>query len=208
MSAHDDFEVEASLGLPEPLPAGEQQLWQGSPRWQSLARHAFHVRKVAAYFLLLALWISVEGLHDGQAFTAILLSLGKLTLLAGLAIGLLMALAWACAREAIFTVTSRRLVVRFGVALRMTLNVPFTIFDRVAVRLHEDGTGDIPIAMTEGNKLAYPILWPFARPWRLRRPEIMLRCIPDAARVADLIGEQVQSPAETTPDTPRLAVAT
>jgi hypothetical protein len=37
-------------GLAEPLPAGERVLWQGAPRWTSLAIHAFHVRKLVIYF--------------------------------------------------------------------------------------------------------------------------------------------------------------
>jgi hypothetical protein len=45
--SHDDFAFEPVPGLPAPLPKGERILWQGSPRWQSLARTAYYVNIVA-----------------------------------------------------------------------------------------------------------------------------------------------------------------
>ena len=38
MSDHD-FDFEPIRGLPALLPAGEKQLWQGSPHWKSQAIH-------------------------------------------------------------------------------------------------------------------------------------------------------------------------
>ena len=51
---HDDFDFEPVRGLPQLLPKGERMLWQGAPRWQDLAVHAFHARKVIWYFAALA----------------------------------------------------------------------------------------------------------------------------------------------------------
>ena len=51
---HDDFDFEPVRGLPQILPKGERMLWQGAPRWQDLAVHAFHARKVVWYFVALA----------------------------------------------------------------------------------------------------------------------------------------------------------
>ena len=45
-SEHD---TEPVLGLPAPLPPGETLLWQGSPRWWSLALDAYRVRALAFY---------------------------------------------------------------------------------------------------------------------------------------------------------------
>lgn len=193
MSGHDDFETEAMPGLPEPLPPGERLLWQGSPDWRALARRAFHVRKVGAYFGLLALWLVVEGLHDGVAVGALAGTLGTLALLASGAVGILLLLAWATAREAIYTVTDKRVVLRFGVALRLTLNVPFCALDAAALKLYPDGIGDIALRVPEKDKLSYLVLWPHARPWRYRSPEVALRCIPHAEAVAELISSHLAS---------------
>ena len=48
-TAHE-HEFEPEYGLPEPLPAGERVLWQGSPQWRVMARRTFHVRKLTLYF--------------------------------------------------------------------------------------------------------------------------------------------------------------
>jgi hypothetical protein len=37
------------------------------------------------------------------------------------------------------------------------------------------------------DRIALLHLWPHARPWRVSRPEPMLRCVPDAAAVARLL---------------------
>ena len=48
-------------------------------------------------------------------------------------------------------------------------------------------------------------LWPHARPWRVSRPEPMLRCVPDAAGVAQLLS-QAWSEATGIAAEPRAAV--
>jgi len=187
MHGHDDFEREAEPGLPERLPPGEQVLWRGAPDWRSLARHAFHVRKVGIYFALLGLWFAAEAWHDATPLAEVAASIGSLTAVAVAALGLLAGLAWLSARETVYTITDKRLVVRFGVALRLTLNVPFTIVDRAGLKVHGDGTGDLPLALTGSDRVSYVVLWPHARPWHLRRPEIMLRCVADPEWVAGLL---------------------
>jgi len=53
--------------------------------------------------------------------------------------------------------------------------------------VYADGTGDIPLTMIGADRIAYLNLWPHARPWRIARPEPMLRAIPDAARVGEIL---------------------
>ena len=199
MSGHDDFEREAEPGLPERLPPGERVLWRGSPDWRSLARHGFHVRKVAIYFAALGIWYAVEAWHDGAPAADALVRLAGLGGVALTAVGLLALLAWLSAREAIYTVTDRRVVVRFGVALRMTLNVPFRIVESAGLKVHADGTGDLPLALAGDDRVSYAVLWPHARPWHLRRPEIMLRCVPEPERVAGLLADALDRRAPAAP---------
>lgn len=45
-----EYEFEPQFGLPEVLPSNEQVIWQGSPDWRAMARHVFHLRKLAVYF--------------------------------------------------------------------------------------------------------------------------------------------------------------
>lgn len=183
-----EHEFEAVRGLPEPLPAGERILWQGAPDWKALALQAFHVRQVAIYFgVLLALraaFVWSEGGTIGQAATAVLWLLPP----ALLATGMLVLLARLSARTTVYTLTNRRVVMRVGIVLTLTFNLPLRRLAGAGLREDDaTGIGDIPLQLAGRDKVAYVHLWPHARPWRAARPEPMLRCIPDARGVAQAL---------------------
>jgi hypothetical protein len=182
-------------GLPEHLPAGEELLWQGAPSWRGLARRAFHLRALAAYFGVLLAWLVASTLADGGTKAAAAASLLWAGPLALAALGLLAGLAWLTARTTVYTVTSRRVVMRIGVALPVTINLPFRAVEAAGLRLHADGTGDLPLRLADDGRVAYVHLWPHARPWRVARPEPMLRSVPDAARVAGILARALAAPA-------------
>ncbi len=184
--------VEPIPGLPEPLPPGERILWQGSPSFAGLARRAFHLRAVIAYFALLAAWKLVAGLYDGLGWRAAGLDAAGMIVPAGLTVGVLGLLARAYARTTIFTITDRRVVMRFGVALPMAVNLPFRRIAGAAVALHRDGTADLPLAIAGPDRLAWLHLWPFVRPWRLARPEPMLQAVPNGAVVAGILRDALE----------------
>lgn len=174
-------------GLPGPLPEGEHALWQGSPAWTSLARRALHVRLVALYFVALAVWQAMEAAPLGLA--AVAATLAWTATLGGGVIALAILYAWWSARATTYTITTRRVILTIGIAVPVTLNLPFRSIGSAAVKLHADGTGDVPLETTERRRLSYVVLWPHARPWRLGRVQPMLRAIPDAAAVAELLAD-------------------
>lgn len=204
MNEHDSEPVP---GLPEKLPPGEHILWQGAPTWRSLARRVFHVRKLAAYCVLLMSWRLVADLSDGATMADAAVSVLWLLPLLPAALGLPALLAWLYSRTTLYTITNRRVVIRYGVALPMSLNIPFKIIDSAALRQYGDGTGDIPIALSGPDRIAYLHLWPHARPWRLARTEPMLRGVPDAAQVAEILGRALVSTAPRAQDQPKTADA-
>lgn len=174
-------------GLPEALPAGERMLWQGAPDWRALSRRAFHTRKVAVYFAILMGWRVLIALSDGLPVGGALGSaLGLLALGLG-ALGLLNLFAWLSARSTVYTITTRRLVIHCGIALPMTINLPFRMIQSAGLKTFGDGAGDIVLTLPKGQRVAYLHLWPNVRPWRFNSPEPMLRCIGDSANVAALL---------------------
>jgi hypothetical protein len=190
-----EFAHEPIRGLPGLLPAGEAIVWQGSPNWPALAVTAFHVRKVAIYFALIALWGAVAG---GTAKGA------AITLVVGaIAVGLLMLLSWLVARSTVYTLTNKRLVLRYGVALTKCVNLPLKFVATAGFRRNRDGSGDLPLELTEKSPLGYLMLWPHARPWRLGQPQPMLRAVPDADSVATTLGRTL---AEAVPCGRRMAI--
>ncbi len=182
--SHDDFAVEPVPGLPAALPAGESVLWQGRPQWRSLARRALHARKVAVYFVVLAAWSGVAAIYDGRGMAAAAWVVATQLLLGVLAAGMLAGIALLAARATVYTLTTERVVIRFGIALTMSVNLPLKKIQTAGLRRHRDGTGDIPLGLVPGERVSYLILWPHVRPWRFRQVEPMLRCIPDAYTVA------------------------
>jgi hypothetical protein len=176
-------------GLPGRLPVGETLLWQGSPVWRVLARRAFHTRKVAVYCGLLLAWRVVSGLADGESAATIGLALLSILPLAGAAVGILAFMGWLYARMTVYSITNRRLVIRSGVALPVTMNIPFRTISGAALSEHPHGTGDISVALTDENRIAYLMLWPNARPWWVKHAQPMLRAVPDAKRVATILAD-------------------
>lgn len=194
MSAdHDDYATEPVPGLPAALPPGEHILWQGAPLWWRLAFDVFHLRAVALYLAVLIAWRAELHLHAGAPVGAVLLSALGLVVPAAAVLGLLAGLGVMAARSTLYTITNRRVVLRAGVALTLSINLPFTVIAAAALHARRDGTGDIPLTLAAGQRVAYAHLWPHARPWRLAAPAPMLRGIADAAGVARTLGAAMQA---------------
>lgn len=203
---HDDFHIEPIRGLPEALPPGETILWQGAPDWRALARDALLLRWVAGYFGVLIAWRALaEGPVSG--WVAAVQHILPLLILGLLACGLIAALAFAQARATVYTVTNRRVVMRIGVALTLTLNLPFSQVRGADLQLRKDGTGTIALAMSGGKPPGYLVCWPHVRPWRMSRVEPALRSIPRAAEVAALLADQLRRDGDAARPDAGLAVA-
>lgn len=184
-----EYDTEPIRGLPEPLPAGERILWQGAPDWWALAKRALHVRKVAIYCGVLLAWQLTAAIAAGEAVAAAAVTTLTLAPLALAAVGILLGLAWLFARSTVYTITNRRVVMRFGVALPMTVNLPFRTIGSAGLRVDRNGIGNLPLALMGADRIAWLALWPHVRPWRVSRPEPMLRAVPEAVEVARLLAE-------------------
>jgi hypothetical protein len=186
-AAHDDYAGEPIPGLPADLPEGERLLWQGSPGWRSLAIRAFHVRKVAIYFAILMIWRFAASKADGLGNAEALSYAAGLVPVALAGLCIIMLLAYAYARMTIYSITSRRVMIRSGVAMPITVNLPFKRIDGAGLKLHSDGTGDIPLMLSKDDRIAIMAIWPNMRPWKIAKPEPMMRSLPDASSVADIL---------------------
>lgn len=195
MDDHDDFAFEPVPGLPEKLPAGETLLWQGSPEWKALALDGFHIRKVAVYFALVLAWqlatgsaITPAGVAATAAWT------GGLALAT---IAILTLLAYLYARGTIYTLSDRRIVIRSGLALPVTLNLPLALIDAASVTPQPLGTDGIVLSVARPNRVAWLVLWPNARRWHFNNPQPMLRCLRDAKVVAPLLARALEATGAT-----------
>ena len=190
MREHD---FEPIRGLPGDLPEGEAILWQGSPSWTRLACQAFHVRAASAYFALMLAWRAASAIRAGTEPRAALAATVSVAPIALAAMGLLTLFAWLNARTTVYTLTNKRIVLRFGVALTKAINLPFAIIESGALKAFADGSGDLAVTLKAPNKLAFLQMWPHVRPWRASAPQPTLRAIPEAAGVARVLASAMNA---------------
>jgi Bacterial PH domain len=179
-----EHEFEAEHGLPEHLPAGERILWQGAPRWNLMARQVFHADKVAVYFAVMLGWRFASSLNDGATLAEALASLTWLVPLFALALAALALLGWLTARTTAYTLTNRRVVMRIGIVLTITYNLPLRCIERADLRPGAQGCGDIALVLEPSTRIAWLHLWPHVRPWRVARTQPMLRGLDGVEQVA------------------------
>ena len=182
-------------GIREPLPEGERVLWQGAPHWWALAVRALHIRKVAVYFGALLAWRLAALLADGQSLGSALAGCAGLAAVAALGLGLLALIAALAARTTIYAITTRRVMLRIGIALPIFVNLPFKGIETAALRVFGDGTGDLPLQLQDGVRLAWLHLWPHVRPWQVARPQPMLRGLAEPVTVAAILKDAIAADA-------------
>lgn len=181
-----EHEFEPEPGLPEPLPADEHVLWQGAPDWRALARRVFHVRAVALYFAAILLLRGTLVVHDGGSLAEALRAVALAAPLFVFALAGLIGIAFWSAATTAYTITDRRVVMRVGIVLSVTYNLPYARIEGAALSRHATHR-DLAITLLPGDQIAWAHLWPHVRPWQLRRTQPMLRCLPEAERVAALL---------------------
>ncbi len=181
-----EHEFEAQPGLPEPLPNNEQIIWQGAPDLKAFAMHAFHLHWFAMYFALMVLLKAIAVTQSaggwGEEWPGFAWALG-LSVSALVLIGLL---AYWSVNTTMYTLTNRRLVMRIGIVLTITFNLPLKRLAQAGVHIYKDGSADIPIKLNPHDKIPFLHLWPHARAWKLAHPEPMIRCVADGAKVSQL----------------------
>lgn len=188
----DDFAVEPIVGLPELLPKGEVILWQGRPNWLRLTIESLNLWWVIGYFGLLVAWRLVTVIDYLPLGTAVSVSVPFLFVAAFVGL-LLCSIGYIQARSTVYTITNRRVVMRIGAALTMTLNLPFTKIDNAAVAKKRGGFGNIAFETSGNTKFSYFVLWPHARSWYFGKPQPTLKCIPDIEKVSSILGEAAKS---------------
>jgi hypothetical protein len=184
-----EHDFEPQYGLPEVLPEGETLLWQGSPDWKALAVRRFHLRKLGLYFAVLLVARLASLASDGADLLGMLRGSAVMFSLSALCMGLFALMAWLTARTTVYTLTSRRVVMRIGVVLTLSLNLPLRLIEGADLGLHTGTVGDVALRLLGKDRIAYFQLWPHARPWRFSQPEPTLLCLADAPMLAERLTE-------------------
>ena len=187
-----EHDAEPVPGLPQALPVDEQVLWRGRPLSRWFARDVLKSRWIGFYFAALAIATVASAVVTGSDFSGAMMAAGVLLLLGAVVIGLLELIAWAIGKTTVYTVTNKRLVMRVGIALPMTVNIPFSKIVSVDRRHIAGDCGDLSITLAGPERVSWLMLWPHVRMWKLRWPTPVLRCLPRLDRASDIIASALQ----------------
>ncbi|MEM6773884.1 MAG: photosynthetic complex putative assembly protein PuhB [Pseudomonadota bacterium] len=193
---YDDYDMEPVEGLPEKLPSGERLLWQGAPNARLMARRIFHTRALTLYFALLIFGHGVFSAHDGTSLAEIASSAVWMLALAATALAILYGLAIGYAKATVYTVTTDRIVIRFGLAIPLVINIPMRHVHAADMRTYDDGSGDIMLRVARHKAVSYVVLWPNVRPWSMLRAEPALRCLVNVEQAARAIASAAPTQAQ------------
>ncbi|MEQ6250753.1 photosynthetic complex putative assembly protein PuhB [Sulfitobacter sp. HNIBRBA3233] len=189
---HDDFKFEPVRGLPEALPKDEHILWQGAPSALRLAKDAWKMNWIMGYFVVLALWRVAVSAATVPLSTA--MGHGIPLLLAGLvACAIVYTIATVQARSTVYTLTNKRVAMRIGAALTMTLNLPYVCIGNANAAVRRDGHGTIAFELIGDTRFSHIMTWPHVRPWYVSKTQPAFRSIPDAARVAQIFADAAET---------------
>lgn len=187
------YDYEPIPGLPGKLPPGERVLWRGSPDWTAMARRTFHTRVIGLYFLILICWKFASQVYAGIPLVESLIGTFLVILISTIGLAILTGFAWLYSRTTIYTITNSRIVMRFGVALPMMINIPLVRIEKADLKTYHNGTGDIPVTINDRDKFGYLHLWPNVRPWQFNPVQPMIRNIKNSEKVANILVEALSS---------------
>lgn len=185
--------------LPGRLPAGERMLWQGAPDWRCFARNALHLRGMVLYLAILVGWVGASALRHGEPLAEAVVDVLRAAGAACVPVGLALLYSWGTSRMTTYTITTHRVLIRMGIALPMTLNLPYAEVETAGLRVRRDGSGDIALRLADkGRQLNWFMLWPHARSWRFGKAEPLLRALTDGERagafLAEALAESTRAP--------------
>ena len=194
--SNDDFAVEPIKGLPEVPPEGEDILWQGRPNWWALSKDSLNIYWIFGYFLLLAIW-RYATLYDVSGSGHALAMAIPFVLLGVAACSILALIAYIQARCTVYTITTKRVVMRIGAALTITINLPYGKISNATLALRRDGTGNIALELSETKQFSFFVLWPHARPGKIANPQPTLRSVNNPHEVAKILSEAAKTEVNT-----------
>jgi hypothetical protein len=157
-----------------------------------LARDALGLTWVAGYFAVLTVWrVGVsstyvsfgEALAHGIPFIVV----GMLSCL------LIFGLAYMQARSAVYTLTNKRVAMRIGAALTMTLNLPYTQIGNAGLDVKKSGHGSLAFELIGDTRFSYLMTWPHVKPWQMSKTQPSFRSIADVAKVAEIFSDAAEA---------------
>jgi hypothetical protein len=107
--------------------------------------------------------------------------------LASISLALLTWGAYLSANATIYTLTNKRIIMRIGIVLSLTFNLPLKKITACDLQLQKNKTGNLALSIASESPIGWLNLWPHVRAWRVASPQPTLRCVPQAEALAQRI---------------------
>jgi hypothetical protein len=135
--------------------------------------------------------------HTAGSFTEAVMMMAPSVLMTIMGLGTLAMLAWLTCRTTVYTLTDRRVVMRIGIVLTLTFNLPLSRIQSADLKAIDADRGDIALTLSGDDRIAWVHLWPHARPFHIAKPQPALRSIPEAGDVAEILRQAMIAEAQT-----------
>ncbi len=192
-----EHDFEPVPGLPEALPEGERILWQGAPKASHISRRVLKSRWIGGYFLIIIAWSIAAGFYDGRTAGSVMFSAAAIAIMATIVISLIEAFAWGVEKTTLYTITNKRTVMRIGVALSATFNLPHSHILSAEMARDRKNEGDVALTLRPGHRLSYLVFWPHARGWRAGSMVPRLVGLSNVQEVAGILAKALASSSQS-----------
>jgi len=95
-------------------------------------------------------------------------------------------------KSSIYTITNKRVVMRIGVALPITFNIPFTQISSVDLKSY-GRTGSLALSLSGSNKISYANCWPHVRPWHFSKPAPSLLFLENVEEISQILRSAMEN---------------
>ena len=188
-----EHDIEPVPGLPGRLPDGEFIVWQGQPAFKTVMTRLLRARWIAAYFAIAALWSVAVGINNSETAWQFVGRISFIAVAAVILFALMALYARAVAKTSLYTLTNHRVVMRVGIAISASFNLPFAQISGADFRVGSDGSGDVALTLKSGHGLSGSVFFPHQRGglWRKLSPQMI--CLADAKAVAEKLATQLKA---------------
>ena len=174
------------------IPKDEEIIWHGRPDLRRFCLTAIGIKYILVYLIVITCSIIYTRYGDFNLIT-ILQVLVPYLLSCCLAIILLVIVGISQVLPTVYVITSKRVIIKSGLALIFMLNVPFDKIASIDKNNYSDGSGNISFKLISNKRVPFFASWPSVRPWYFSNPEPTFRCIADVDVIALKISEAAQS---------------
>ena len=174
------------------IPKDEKIIWYGRPDLRRFCLSALGLKYIIFYLIII--FFSIIYARSGDFnFIKITQVLFPYLISSFLAVLLLIIIGISQVLPTIYVITSKRVIIRSGLALIFMLNVPFDKIASIDKKQYSDGSGNISFKLMGNKRVPFFAGWPSVRPWHFNNPEPTLRCISDVDIVALKLSEAAES---------------